>query len=376
MSDPKHSRRDFLRGRAALGAAAQIVQNSLEAILPSEPVTNGDRGRLSPVGSFRKSRTIVLARRAMACEFELRFNATEEENPTEAGMVALDLIEQIEDQLTVYRDHSELIDINERAATEPVDVDPRLFKLLQLADTLWRQSDGAFDLTCGPLSRVWGFSNREGKMPEPDALEQARTLVGWQQVELDPTAQTVRFRQPGVEINVNSIGKGYALDRAGELLAEWEVNDSFMHGGGSTLLARGDSWGLESGGWLAGIRDPLQPERRLAQIVLRNEALSSSGDGTQFFEHDGRRYGHLIDPRTGMPTEGLLMATAIAPTAAEADALSTAFYLLGVEGTERFCQQRPDVGALLLAQAPGDTDKTEVHRFNLDGRETSPESSK
>jgi thiamine biosynthesis lipoprotein len=136
-----------------------------------------------------------------------------------------------------------------------------------------------------------------------------------------------------------------------------------MHGGRSTLLARGDNRLLEGGGWLAGLRDPLQPDRRIAQIVLRNEALSTSGSGTQFFEHEGRRFGHLIDPRTGWPAAGLYSATVVAPTAAEADALSTAAYLLGVEGTQRLCDRRPGLRALLLA--PGGDGGVVVHAYNF-----------
>lgn len=386
-----------MRGRAALGAASQWVEQTLEAILPEEPAANVLGGSASPAANA-KDRVLVLSRRAMACEFQIRLNASDDENPTEAGMVALDLIEKLETQLTVYRETSEMIELNRLAAQEPFEVEPKLFALLKLADRLWHATDGAFDITCGPLSRAWGFSQREGQMPKAEDLEQARANVGWQHVELDENASTVRFKKEGIELNLNSIGKGYALDRAGELLNMWDVNDSFSHGGGSTLLARGNRNGLglnnqdglneqreqttkdqktednqvEGGGWLAGIRDPLNPNKRLAQIVLRDEALSSSGNGTQFFEYEGRRYGHLIDPRTGMPTEGLLMATAMAPTAAEADALSTAFFLLGVEGTERYCNEHPEVGALLLANDPNEADKTVLKGFNLADREWQP----
>ncbi len=365
MADKIPSRRDFLRGRAALGAASQWIEQSLEAILPDLPSEKGLADSASPLNATKKDRVLVLSRRAMACEFQLRLNATEEDNPTKAGMAALDLIEAIETQLTIYRETSELIALNRLAATEPVEVEPTLFKLLQLADRLWQATEGAFDITCGPLSRVWGFSQRQGKMPTAAELEQARSNVGWQYVELDEATRSVRYKKSGIELNVNSIGKGYALDRVAELLNRWDIEDSFSHGGGSTLLAQGNHQSLEQGGWLAGIRDPLDPQRRLAEIVLRNEALSSSGNGTQFFELEGRRYGHLIDPRSGMPTEGLLMATAIAPTAAEADALSTAFYLLGLEGTQRYCDEHPDVKALLLAQDPGQPRKTILETFNL-----------
>ena len=303
----------------------------------------------------------------MACEFELRLCASQDQNDTDAGMAALDLVERVEDQLTVYRDQSELIDLNRSAADEPVRVEPRVFRLLELAGEIHDLTAGAFDLTSGPLSRVWGFSRREGRVPSEAELEQALAHVGWQHVTLDRDASTVRFDRRGVDLNVNSIGKGYALDRAGELLDEQGVADSLMHGGRSTLLARGDNHLLERGGWKAGIRDPLRPDVRLAEFTLRDEALSTSGSGTQFFEHDGKRYGHLIDPRTGWPGEGLYSATVVAPTGAEADALSTAAYLLGVEGTAGLCARRPDVAAVLVAPAEGG--QAVVHRFNCEERD-------
>lgn len=361
MADQQHSRRDFLRGKAAAAEAAAVVSEAIDAA--GEAVERRLAGTDSPEVD-RRRHVMTLARRAMACEFELRLCASAERNDTEAGMAALDLVERLEDQLTVYRDESELIDINRRAASEAVEVEPRLFGLLQLAGDIHRQTDGAFDLTSGPLSRVWGFHRREGALPDDDAIREALVTVGWDHVTLDQAHRTIRFDRRGVELNVNSIGKGYALDRAGELLAERGVADSLMHGGRSTLLARGDNHLLAEGGWRAGVRDPLNPTERLAEFTLRDQALSTSGSGTQFFEHEGRRYGHLIDPRTGWPGEGLYSATVIAPTAAEADALSTAAYLLGVEGTSSLCAARPEVAALLLAPPDGGGE-TVVHAFNL-----------
>ncbi|TWT96043.1 Thiamine biosynthesis lipoprotein ApbE precursor [Botrimarina colliarenosi] len=363
MADPQHSRRDFLRGRAALAAAADAV----EAVLDAATETAGDAidrrlgGTASPETIRRGPRTVTLSRRAMACDFELMLA---DENAVAQGMAALDRVERLEDQLTVYRDDSELVDLNRRAASERVAVEPRLFSLLELCGRIHTDSEGAFDPTSGPLSRVWGFHRREGRMPSDDERRAALGRVGWRHVELDATEQTVRFTHDGVEINVNSIGKGYALDRVAEDLAEREVHDSLMHGGRSTLLARGDDHLREGGGWLAAIRNPLHPQQRLAEFVLRDEALSTSGSGTQFFEHEGRRYGHLIDPRTGWPAEGLYSATVIAPTAAEADALSTAAYLLGVEGTRRLCGRRPGLRALLLA--PEEEGVVAVHAINLE----------
>lgn len=362
MADQRPTRRDFLRGRAALGAAADAVEASIDSVV-------GQETKETPK-PLERSQVLVMSRRAMACEFELRLNTRHQRHDTEAGMAALDLVEQLEDQLTVYRQTSELIEINRVAAKVAMPVEAELFGLLQLCDRLHGETDGAFDLTVGPLSRVWGFSKRQGAVPEEADRAEALDRVGWRHVRLDSEEQTVRFLRDGVDLNVNSIGKGYALDRAGRLLGEWGVNESLMHGGSSTLLARGDNKSQPDGGWLAGVRNPLRPAEHLAQFTLRDEALSTSGAGTQFFEHEGKRFGHLIDPRTGWPAEGLYSATVIAPTAAEADALSTACYLLGVEGTERLCGRRAELKALLVA--PSESGEPRVHAFNLDQTDWSP----
>ena len=345
-----------------MGAAADIVEGAIDAaqdaIAEVLPVAK------PPALPRRDLRIVTLSRRAMACEWELRLPVSREQNDTGVGMLALDLVERVEDQLTVYREESELIDVNRFAADEPWPVEERLFGLLQLAAELNDETDGAFDLPSGPLSQVWGFARREGAVPEETDRVAARARVGWTNVVLDPTDRTVQFLREGVELNVNSIGKGHALDRAGELLGERGVADSLMHGGTSTLLARGVNPLADVGGWEAGVGDPTDRDQRVARFVLRDEARSTSGAGTQFFEHEGRRYGHLIDPRSGWPAEGLYSATVLAPTAAEADALSTACYILGIEGTADLCERRPDVRAVLLAPKPEGLGLT-AHAFNL-----------
>ncbi len=142
------------------------------------------------------------------------------------------------------------------------------------------------------------------------------------------------------------------------------VGDYLLHGGRSSVLARGDCPGGGKPGWTIGVPHPLRPGERLTEITLVNQALGTSGSGTQFFEHAGRRYGHLLDPRTGWPAEGIFSATAIAPTAAEADALSTAFYVMGPEKVGRFCAERSDVAAVLVCA--GDREEgVQVWSFGL-----------
>ncbi len=169
-------------------------------------------------------------------------------------------------------------------------------------------------------------------------------------VILDSTRRTVRYRRSGLEINLGAIGKGYALDRAAELLRDrWGVDSGLLHGGTSSVLALGAPPG-RTAGWSISLKHPADENRTIGNVNLRNRALGTSAATYQFFEYNGRKLGHLLDPRRGWPAEGVRQATALAPTAAEADALSTAFFVMGLAETRLYCQSRPHIGAIILPE--------------------------
>lgn len=337
------NRRQFFQGKSAAEALSSRVHGLLSEADSNAPGPGPPPEQLSAIPA--EPYLVQVSRRAMACEFEVIVNAGQYADAADYAIAALDLVEQLESQLTVYRDTSEISAINRQAANGWIDVEPRLFKLLMLAAQLHRETDGAFDITAGPLARAWGFFQRKGGIPSQQALAEALACVGMGQVAFTESS-AIRFAQPGVEINLGAIGKGYALDRAAELLAAGGVHDFLLHGGQSSVLARGSKAGGE--GWVVGLRDPLRIHHRLAEITLRDRALGTSGTAVQFFRHAGRRYGHILDPRTGWPVEGVLSATAIAATAAQADALATAFYVLGVEQSMAYCDAHPGIGAILV----------------------------
>ena len=336
MTTERQTRRSFLQGEAATRELVGRIQRI------DEPVAL----------AARRSLTVSIRRRAMACEFEVQMAAARNDDSMRHVFAGLDLVEALEAQLTVYRDDSEVVQINRIAATEAAPVERRLFGLLERAQQLHHATDGALDITSGPLSEAWGFSRREGRVPSDEQIEAARQIVGMQHITLDPDQQTISFGRPGMSINLNSLGKGYALDRMAELLASNDVDDYLIHGGKSSVLVRGDQPGAVEPGWRVGVRHPLRPDERMAELTLRNQALSTSGAGTQFFIRRGQRYGHILDPRTGRPAEGLFSATVIAPTATEAEGLSTAFYVMGPQKAGEFCASRPEIAALLVA--PGE----------------------
>jgi thiamine biosynthesis lipoprotein len=300
--------------------------------------------------------------------------ADRDDSSMEHVFAALDLVESLEAQLTIYRDDSEVIRINQQAGSSLVVVEERLFALLKQAARLYSETDGALDITSGPLSDAWGFSRRSGRVPSDADIESARARVGMQHVTLDGANRTISFCRPGVSINLNSLVKGYALDRMAELFANHSVDDYLLHGGKSSILARGTQPGSHDRGWRIGLRHPLRPAERLAEFILCNESLSTSGSGTQFFIRRGQRYGHIVDPRTGRPAEGLYSATVIAPTAAEAEGLSTAFYVMGPEKTGEFCAERPELAALLIGPGEREGD-VRLHAFGLDANRFRPPSS-
>lgn len=349
METSKSNRREFLQGRSALKAA--------EGLLPQEtqPATTRSEAEPSPnAPAVDESYLIQISRSAMACQFEVLLNAGQHAAATEAALAALDLVEKLEDQMTVYRPHSEVCRINAAAAELPIPVETHLFELLQLAIALHGDTQGAFDITAGPLSKAWGFYRRAGRIPPEQELHAALRCVGSQYLKLDPARRTIHFQREGMEINLGAIGKGYALDRCGELLKQTGIGNFLIHGGQSSILAAGSrlSAHAEKPGWHVALRHPLRPDQELADVWLQDRALGTSGSGQQFFYFEGRRFGHVIDPRSGLSVEGVLSATVLAPTAALADALSTAFFVMGHEQTFEFCREHPTIAAILVCPGP------------------------
>jgi thiamine biosynthesis lipoprotein len=265
-------------------------------------------------------------------------------------MKALDLIEELEAQLTIYNDESEVSHINAEAHLGAVAVEPGLFSLLERAVALWRETGGAYDVTSGALSQAWGFTRGPRRVPDAAALADVLSRTGSQHLRLDAGARTIAFDRRSVVINLGSIGKGYAIDRAAGLIRDyWYPTSALIHGGRSSVYALGSPPDQFGGRWSVAVRNPLDPETPVGTVRLRNRGMGTSGAAFQRFEEGGRLYGHIIDPRTGEPPgDGPLSVTVLAPTAAEADALSTAFYLLGPSAAASYVAAHPQVGVVFL----------------------------
>lgn len=294
---------------------------------------------------------VTLARHAMATRFEIVLHGANPVALRAAGEEVLDEVERVEALLSLYRPTSEIANVNARAAREPVRVSPEVFQLLERARELSAATGGAFDITIAPLVRCWGFMGGTGRMPEAAEIEAARARVGMNLVELNSVDYTVRFVREGVMLDLGAIGKGYAIERAVELLHDAGVTSALLHGGTSTIHAVGRPPG--DGPWKIALERPPKcaddkPEL-LALVPLENEAMSVSAVWGRHFQNDGKNYGHVIDPRTGYPTDAALLTAIVLESATETDALSTALLTQGAAGVEPLHQFRPAVRSLVMS---------------------------
>jgi thiamine biosynthesis lipoprotein len=257
----------------------------------------------------------------MACEFSVTFPG-ETRNGVAAGCAALDEVDRLEQLLSVYREESELSRLNRGEGAAGHEV----YQLLRWSVRLSAATGGAFDAASGALVNVW----RGGRVPAAEAVSAALRNSGSRYVRFHDGS--IEYLRPGLEFNLGAIGKGFAIDSA---LRRIRPRCALMQGGQSSIGAVGT--------WTVAIGDPA-----FARVTLRNRAMGTSAATEQFFVEGGRRYGHILDPRTGWPARGVLSATALAPTATEADALSTAFYVMGPAAVRRFCDANPRFGAVLL----------------------------
>jgi FAD:protein FMN transferase len=285
----------------------------------------------------------------MATRFELLLEGSEQAYLQSAGEEAIAEIERLHAHLSFFRASSAVGRINARAAVEPVRVDPEVFRLLLRAGRMHVLTGGAFDITVGPLMRCWGFALGAGSLPEPEALEETRGVVGMELILLDEEAHTVRFARPGVLIDLGAIGKGYALEQAAHVLRELGVTSALLHGGTSTVEAIGSQPAGDP--WKVAIAYPGEAgggEQLLAVVALEDEALSVSAVWGRSFEADGQVYGHVLDPRSGRPAMGAALAAVICSSATEADALSTALLTLGPDEHQVVTTARSDLPFLVL----------------------------
>ncbi len=271
---------------------------------------------------------------AMGTTYTVALYGYDSERMEAAVDAAFSEVKRLDGMLSNYRPTSELSQVNRFAAERPVRVTPEMFDLLSACLGYSRASEGAFDITVGPLMKVWGFYRGTGRMPERPAVAGALEEIGYQKVVLDPEERTVRFTRAGVELDPGGIGKGYAVDRMVSVLKDNGVESAMVSAGGSSIYGLG-SPGTGGSGWEVDIRDPKIATKAAAKVTLKNESMSTSGSYEKFFRVNGKVYSHIMDPRTGYPAMGMLSVSVIAPRTLDSEAWTKPYFILGREWAAR-----------------------------------------
>jgi thiamine biosynthesis lipoprotein len=235
---------------------------------------------------------------------------------------------RLDGMLSNYLPASEWSRMNRTAGLRPLRLSAELFQLISDCMKYSQQSAGAFDITVGPLMKVWGFYRGEGGLPQRAEIRNALARTGYRHVRLDPAAQTIRFDQTGVELDPGGIGKGYAVDRMVEVLKGNGVEIALVSAAGSSIYGLGAPPD-EPRGWRVTIRAPGNAKQSAAEVFLKNTSLSTSGSYEKFFWAEGRRYSHIMDPRTGYPAQGASSVSVLAPRTTDSEAWAKPYFING-----------------------------------------------
>lgn len=252
---------------------------------------------------------------------------------------------RIDSGMSTYKADSEISMLNRTAASGPIAIGEELFSLIDRSVTLSTLSGGAFDITYESVGYLYDFRARQ--RPTEGEIDERIGEIDFRHLVLDSEPRTVQFARPGVRINLGGIAKGYAVERGAMLLQEAGVEHALLNAGGDTRVL-GDRRGQP---WIVGIRHPRVDDEVVTRLPLVDEAISTSGDYERFFEDEGRRYHHIINPTTGTPTEGILSVTVIGPDATMTDGLSTALFVLGVEPGLALVDTLPEYEAIIVDSA-------------------------
>jgi thiamine biosynthesis lipoprotein len=278
---------------------------------------------------------------AMAAEHELQLFAASARLAQCAADAAIADVARIEAKYSRYRDDSVTTRINRAAGRERVTIDAETVALLRYADQCFRLSEGAFDVTSGVLRRVWDFRAQPARVPAADAIAAARACIGWSDVEWDDRG--VRLPREGMEIDFGGIGKEYAADRVATICLEHGIAHALVNLGGDVRVIGGQPDGSP---WCVGIRDPRVPDRAAALLEVDDGAVATSGDYERYFDLDGRRYCHILDPRSGMPVTHWQSISVVAPLCIVAGSCATIAMLFEERALAFLAAQRYDYLAI------------------------------
>jgi len=261
----------------------------------------------------------------------------------------LAVFRRVDSLMSNWTTTSEVARLNREAGAGPVTVHPEVAKVLAYALELYPQTDKTFDITVEPLVRAWGFLGGRPHVPSDSEVAAAFRRVGASQVKFDPVTRSLRFENAGVRIDLGGIAKGWAVDAAAETLRVHGVQDALVDLTGN-MFAMGHP--ASATGWRIGVRDPRDRVPYFARLTLSGEGISTSGKYEQFVTSEGHIYGHIMDPRTGRPAEGLISVTLVSKSAFTCDAWDTPLFVLGAARARELAIAHPEFAAILVE--PGD----------------------
>jgi thiamine biosynthesis lipoprotein len=287
---------------------------------------------------------------AMGSTYSVELYGTDRVQMEAAADAALDEARRLDELLSNYKPESEWSQVNQHAAEKPMRISPELFQLLSACVEYSRESEGAFDISVGPLMKVWGFYKGTGHLPHRAEVTAAMTKVGYRHIHLDAKAQTVWFDRPGVELDPGGIGKGYAVDRMVDVLRQKGVHIALVAGSGSSIYGMGAP-PMEPKGWPVDIKNPWDQRKTTAEVFLKDMSMSTSGSYEKFFRAEGKIYAHIMDPRTGYPAQGSVSVSVITPRTIDSEAWAKPYFVNGrqwaaghkpKEFRVYFCEDRTD----------------------------------
>ena len=292
---------------------------------------------------------------AMGSTYSIAIYGTDRVQMEDAVDAAFDEVRRLDEMLSNYKPDSEWSAINRHAAqpsvnAQPLKVSAEMFQLLSACVDYSRESEGAFDISVGPLMKVWGFYKGSGHLPHKPEVLAALTKVGYRHIHLDPVARTVWFDRQGVELDPGGIGKGYAVDRMVDVLRKKGFTIALVAGSGSSIYGMGAPPD-ENKGWRVEIRDPWNQSKDAAEVFLKDTSMSTSGSYEKFFRAEGRIYAHIMDPRTGYPAQGSVSVSVIAPRTIDSEAWAKPYFVNGRQWAAKhkpkdfrvyFCEDRTD----------------------------------
>jgi thiamine biosynthesis lipoprotein len=291
----------------------------------------------------------------MGSRFDITVIANSEVQANTYIDLAVEEIQRIERLISSWDPNSQTSAINKNAGIKAVTVDAELLQLIQRSIGLSRLTDGAFDISYASMDRIWEFDGSMTQMPAPEIISASVAKVGYEKIDLNVTERSVYLKEVGMKIGFGAIGKGYAADKAKALLVARGVKGGIINASGDM-----NTWGTQPNGkdWMIAITNPMDKSKSYGLLPIKKGAVVTSGNYEKYVSFDGKRYAHIIDPRTGYPATGIISVTVFAPKAELADALATSIFVMGIDAGINRINQIAEIECIII------DDKGAIHHSN------------